>query len=206
MNFRRAFVIVMTFFVSACNLYGVPPVSALREVEIEFNKTVYEKGGKAYVVLDANNNLGASFPVRSFFVFANENHEEFKLVVTNNEPAVYMLSPGNYTLTNFYVYGGMTSGNYSQWISLDFEDDMKGEFSVKAGESVYLGKIILKITNVKGPSAWAKYWGAKVGLRHVTYNTEIGDKYSEIKADKLEVFEEQSGKKPVVRLMKWSKK
>lgn len=191
----RRFLLLSFVFLAGCNFQGIPDRKMLSYLEPRFSDEIYSKGGKAYVILDAYNNVPANFTVYNYFIFENENGEEFRVEV-GAEPKVFMLSPGKYVLKNFSLYGSVSHGNTTSSVDLDFDDKIEGEFTVGAGESVYLGKHNLVITKVN------RRLFSKLDVNDIEFEAKVLNDYDKIINNRKSLYEMQSGKKPVVRLIK----
>jgi hypothetical protein len=169
----------------------------------KFNQKVYDKGGKAYIVLSAQNNVStADISVENFFIFRNKSGGDFSFSMYNGETISFLVKPGSYKLIEYRLYGQRTYGNVTKSISLDFSRAVKGSFSVKEGEAVYLGCVSTIITDVKR-SAMHKFMNFNLDVRkHITYTTEVKDLFGSV--DKIK-FENESKKELAVMLLEWGK-
>ncbi|MFV0626351.1 MAG: hypothetical protein ACK5N8_03250 [Alphaproteobacteria bacterium] len=201
MKFKKIYLLASLLAVAGCNLYGVPSRSSLSDVERTYNDKVYAKGGKALVVVDSSNDFSRSFSVSAYLDFEDEKGNELTLRIPT-QPTMIMLSPGTYKLKNHSYYGGKSYGNTYQFIDLDFADRDAAEFTVKAGDVVYLGKIETKITNVRRRSS-LMFFGAPSQGSDVDYVVSVTNNLSKTDPDFVKKVEEKTGKKVTVNLINW---
>jgi hypothetical protein len=168
-----------------------------------FNQKVYDKGGKAYVVLGAENNAGHNdIKVHNYFIFKNDKGENYSLFVANGETLSFLLNPGNYQLTQYYLYGEVSSFGVKNSISANFTKYVEGSFSLKDGDAVYLGYVSLTISD-KAKNVWKRFFVFSINPKDTPYETSVQNRF--VAADK-ELFAKEAGKNIEVRLMKWNKK
>ena len=203
MNFKKI-IFMFFFFLSGCNLYGIPDESLLERVETSFNKDVFAKGGKAAVVIDGQNNASTpSLKVYNYYVYEDGKGDVFTFS-TGGTPQIYMLSPGTYKLKDFYIYGSETFGNSRIFVDIKFTNEIESSFTVNAGEVLYLGKVGLKITAVK-TSAFDKFFNRGAGRNKIDYETNLFDEYKNISSDFLISVKEKTGKDITVKMMTWNR-
>ncbi|MDD4556867.1 MAG: hypothetical protein PHE89_06050 [Alphaproteobacteria bacterium] len=201
MKFKKRCFLLCLFALSGCNLYGIPSRSYLSDVERHYNNDIYAKGGKAAIVIDSTNNFSRSFPVYTYLDFEDERGNKLTLKLSSN-PVIYMVSPGTYKLKNHSAYGGKTYGNTYQFIDLDFAARDDAEFTVKAGDFIYLGKIETKITNVRKRNSLVFFSAPSQGS-DVDYIVSVIDNLSKTDSDFVNRFEEKTGKKLTANLINW---
>lgn len=197
-----AFFIVL--FLGAC---ASAPVT-----EQPFDKKVYSKGEKAYVVIaTANNKDRKWFYINTTLIFKNEKGEQINLTTQNAKTRSFLIEPGTYTLSNFYVfgrryffgwrYGPFNSGYYDVSLSSMFTT----QFKVAPGDAVYLGYVDVQ---VEVEQIATDYTVAQAILNTgEPFVIEIkGDVNVEDRsATDLEKFEKEVGKSIRVDLLKFQK-
>jgi hypothetical protein len=168
-----------------------------------FNRKVYEKGEKAYVVFGAENNAGhKDIIVNNYFVFIDDAGQKYNLYIANGETFSFLLPPGNYQLMKYTLYGEVSYFGVKNIIRADFSKYIEGSFSIKEGDAVYLGNINLDIEE-KAKNIWKRFTAFAINPADTAYNTDVQDKLSSYEK---EAFEKEAGKKIEVRLMEWKKK
>ncbi|MDR1195652.1 MAG: hypothetical protein LBL00_04145 [Endomicrobium sp.] len=185
--------VALTFVLTSCSSLN----------KHRFNQRVYDKGGKAYVVLGAENNAGhADIIVNNYFIFSNDRGESYSLYIANGETFSFLLSPGNYQLVKYTLYGEVSYFGVENSIRADFTKYTEGSFSLKEGDAVYLGSIILEIEE-KAKNVWKRFFGFAINPADTAYTTSVQNKLSSVD---IEAFETEAGKNIEVRLMEWKKK
>jgi hypothetical protein len=170
---------------------------------LRFNQKTYDKGGKSYIVLSAQNNAGTiDISVGNFFSFSSDDGDKVSFRIYNGETISFLINPGNYKLTEYILYGSRTYGNVTKSISLDFSRAVKGSFYVKEDEAVYLGCVSTFITDIKR-SAMHKFMNFNLDVRkHIDYTTEVKNLF---KSDDRAKFESECKKEIVIKLLDWGK-
>ena len=216
------FFVLTALLVSSC--------ASTRFNQDRFDEKVYNKGGKAYILLGAKNNLGAlkgAFPVDNLFVFENNKGEKVSFYIRDGETLSFLVNPGDYKLVSYELNGAKDGGywlignviyafkkkdrlfndlivehggRYSFRIELDFSKVVRGNFSVKEGDVVYLGCVDTTITDVKRSGAHKiMSFRPEVG-KHVMYETDIKNLFETINKTK---FEQEAKKEIRVNLLQW---
>lgn len=199
MNYKRLFCTGIMFLLCGCNMPSIPAKQTLVTTETTFSKEVFDKGGRALVIMEAYNNVPSSVLMNNYFKFQHPYYGEFLVEINNKENlAALMLVPGTYNLTNYYLHGYRGGGNNSYSSTLDYKNKYAADFKVKPGEVVYIGKVDNK--TVLGEWKGGFFSPAK---REAATNITVTDDSKKLSPNLLSQIELQTGKKLEVKLLNW---
>lgn len=194
-------VIFVSFFISGCSLPGIPGQEKIRLTETAFNDEIFARGGRALVLLEAENSVPSRVSMDNYFTFQNDSYGKFTIRIDNRKKKTVhmMLVPGTYTLTDYYLYGYSGGGNYSVSASLSYTDKYKASFTLKPGDVVYLGR-------VKNSTRLGRATGGFFSpVKHsAATSIQVVNALPELSANFVSLIEEYTGKNIEVRLMEWS--
>lgn len=204
MHLRNIFALIAVFCLSACNLPSIPGDTALRKAEFTFNEEVFDKGGRALVILEAYNNVPARVQMNNYFVFKNDQtgkpYNSFQIAIDNKSGFNYvMLVPGTYRLTNYNLYGFQRSGNYTATASIDYKARYEASFTVNPGDVVYLGKIENRTHLGKKTSG---FFGPE--KRQAASQVVVVDNYAKLPPNYISLIESYTGKTIETKLLNWT--
>lgn len=202
MPLKRIYIVFLTaLFISGCNLPSIPGQEKIRLTETAFNDEIFAKGGRALVLLEAENSVPSRVTLDNYFTFQNDHYGTFTVRIENKKKKTVhmMLVPGTYTLTNYYLYGYSGGGNYSVSASLDYKDKYKASFTLKPGDVVYLGRV--KNSTRLGPSTGGFFSPVK---HSAATDIKIINGLPEMSPNFVSLVEEYTGKNIEVRLIDWS--
>jgi hypothetical protein len=172
--------------------------------KFRFNQRVYDKGGKAYIVLGAENNAShADIPVNNYFIFQNEKGERVSFTISSGETLSFIVNPGNYKLIRYYLYGEVNYfGGIKHSITINFTNYVESGFSVQTGDALYLGYVYTEISN-SAKNTWKRFFNFAVNPKDISYETQAQDRFDEnMKAQ----FSKESGKTVRTSLLSWKRK
>lgn len=194
-------VIAAALLISGCNLPSIPGQEKIRLTETTFNDEIFVKGGRALILLEADNAVPSRVTMDNYLTFKNDHYGTFTIRTDNKKRNTVhmMLVPGTYTLTNYRLYGYSGGGNYSVSASLDYGDKYKASFTVKPGDVVYLGHV--RNSTRLGPSTGGFFSPVK---HNAATRITVADDSSKLSPNFVSLIEEYTGKKIEVRLMEWS--
>lgn len=201
MRLLNSLFLVIILLLSACGGYPNTPSDTTRtHTEFNFDKEVFDKGGKAYVVIEAKNNAGAPFTVYNYLKFKDKNGDTYELQMKNDQPYSFLFTPGTYTITGYRLYGSKSAGYVRSIVDLDFTGLITGEFTVKAGEAIYLGQAVMDIIHARHSFFF------KTTPKDLMYDIKIVNRFDKLTEEQLEFFKKESGLTLKPRPMSWRKK
>ncbi|MDR3113842.1 MAG: lipoprotein [Endomicrobium sp.] len=169
-----------------------------------FNQKVYDKGGKAYIVLGAGNNAShADIPVNNYFIFQNEKGEKVSFTIINGETLSFIVNPGTYKLIKYYLFGEVNYfGGIKHSITINFTNYVDSEFSVKEGDALYLGYVYTAIAD-NAKNTWKRFFNFSINPKDISYETQAQDRLSDTLKEQ---FDKESGKDIQKSLLNWNRK
>jgi hypothetical protein len=170
--------------------------------KIKLAKELYEKGQKSCVILGALNNVPQNeFPVANCFTFKNEKRDVAEFVINNGKTEALIIEPGEYKLTNYSLYGSKEYGTWRKFVSIDFSNEIESSFSIRPGETTYLGSINTKILKVHKDKNFIKaFFNMGTRINKIEFETFVEDKL--IKSDR-EKYENSGIKEIKTNFLKW---
>ena len=166
-------------------------------INVAFNKKAYEQGNKAYVVVGAKNNhtpINDKRTVYSYMHFKNQKNEVIILKVDGVQS--FIIPPGDYALTKFILGDFIEGSSLATWV--DINDRIEGNFTVSAGDAVYLGEVNTLVTKyVRGASIGKSYPDSET-----EFTTSITNNFDNLDRGK---FETECGKVLTPMIMTWNK-
>ena len=190
---------ILTVFLAAALLSSCASANRHR-----FNQKVYDKGGKAYIVLGAGNNAShADIPVDNYFIFQNEKGERISFIIKNEETLSFIVNPGTYKLIKYYLFGEVNYfGGIKHSITINFTNYIEGGFSVKEGDALYLGYAYMGIED-NAKNTWKRFFNFSINPKDISYETQIQDRLPDSSKEQYD----KEAKKPVQKSpLDWKKK
>lgn len=184
--------LIAVLFLFGCTLPHFPDNNDVVRAETIFNREVFNRGGRAVVVLEEQNNIASDIKLHGKLVLSDLNGRIYMLEPQNI--SVFMLDPGTYTIQNFKLFG--TSGYFSAHIN--YGSRYKGSFSIADGEVVYLGKI-----NTRMLFALATADDKDNRRKEVITTTAVENNLTSLPTAFLATIQQQTGKGLTPRLMNW---
>lgn len=178
-------------FASGCALPHFPDNGDIVRAETVFNREVFNRGGRAVVVIEEQNNVASDIRLHGKLVLSALDGRIYPL-----EPqkiSVFMLEPGTYRVENFKLSG--SSGYLSAHIN--YGTRYRGSFSVADGDVVYLGKINTRMLFSKASAHNDNR------RKEVVTVTSVEDALTSLPASFLAAIQQQTGKGLTPRLMHW---
>lgn len=190
---KKYFIILLTLFLSSCSTF-------FNLNSAEFNKVIYDKGGKSYIILGASNDINRKGLIpNNFFEFTNvDNGKKFRMFIMNGTTKGFMIEPGKYYITRYSMSGSRIYGNQRQSVDLDLSNSIKGNFSVAENEAIYLGFISAEIKRVEDQSKLKEWFSGKTKITHKIKIENLYDKLTETEKDK---FKNESGKEIKIKIL-----
>jgi hypothetical protein len=144
---RKNIIYLILFGISVLVFSGCAAKKSGVYLQNSFNAEAYEAGAAAYIGIGQMASAGdiSKVFVLSILEFTNEKGEKILLQQFGNES--YLIPPGHYKLTQFTLHGSRLVLNMPMSIFGTYDLDLTGlfdaGFSVKAGDAVYLGFIMV---------------------------------------------------------------
>jgi len=182
-------------------LLGSPIAIIAQSDNFAFNKSVFDKGNMAYVVIGASNNNPPNGDRITYNTFRFKNNKTKKVIVLKVDGVQsFLIPPGDYTFIELHLSNYVK--NAIGWLSVRYDkSQIEGSFSVSAGEAVYLGHISTNIIRVASR-------GVGTGINQYSqhnkdeFSTNITDNFDNIEKAK---FESECGKALTPKIMTWNK-
>jgi hypothetical protein len=190
---------ILTVFLAAALLSSCASGNRFR-----FNQKIYDKGGKAYIVLGAGNNAShADIPVNNYFIFQNERGERVSFTIGNEQTLSFIVNPGTYKLIKYYLFGEVNYfGGVKHSITINFTNYVEGGFSVKEGDALYLGYVYTGIED-NAKNTWKRFFNFSINPKDISYETQPQDRLNDALKEQ---FDKESGKSVQKILLDWKKK
>lgn len=192
---KKLLTVFAVLFISGCTLPHFPDSSDVVRAETVFNREIFNRGGRAVVVIEEQNNIASDIKLHGKLVLSALDGRIYTL-----EPqkiSVFMLEPGTYKIETFKLLG--SSGYLSAHIN--YGKRYRGGFSIADGEVVYLGKIDTRMLFSK-TTAHEKNNGQN--RKEIVTVTSVEDALSSLPPSFLAAVQQQTGKGLTTRLMRWN--
>lgn len=189
---QRLLTFLIALFVSGCTLPHFPDDGDIVRAETVFNQEVFNRGGKALIVLQEKNNIPSSIKLHGELTFIALNNRNYTLAPQNI--SVFMVDPGTYVIKSFRLTG--ISGYMSALV--DYGNRYRGSFSVGDGDVVYLGKL-----NTRTLFSKATINELHQNRKEVVTVTTVENDLAELSPSFLGMIQQQTGRGLTYRPLVW---
>ncbi len=179
--------------------FGISTVMIAQSNKFNFDKSVFDKGNMAYVVIGASNNNPPNGDRITYNTFRFKNVKTKKEILLKVDGVQsFMIPPGDYIFSELHLNNYVK--NAMAWLSVRYDKSrIEGRFSVSANEAVYLGHVSTNIIKVasRGVGAGISQYSQQ---NRDEFSTSIVDNFDDL--DKK--FESECGKAITPQIMTWT--